>query len=680
MSSAKTEEWPCALKNAELPQTLKNARVLCVGAGGIGCELLKTLVVSGFENIQVIDLDTIETSNLNRQFLFRRQHVGQSKAATAANVIKGIKSNASITAHHANVKEAQFGVDFIKGFSIILNGLDNLEARRHVNRLAMAAEVPLVESGTAGYLGQVTVHLKNRTECFECTPKTAPKTYPICTLRNTPDKPIHCVVWAKDLLFSRLFGRSDEVTDLDDPAAEGGPGEQQEGQQSTSNGAEGNGVTQQKDQNTNQKNEEEGRKRKEEEATFFVRREAESPLEYAVRVFQRAYTHDIERLAAVKTMWTKRAPPKPLHLSQLLPEGPAAAIQPVGQAEVTPTSVCKCLGLGNPNEKWSPRDAARVFLASVCAYYEKRSAEVGSLTFDKDDDLAVEFVTAASALRSFNYDIPTQSLFDAKGMAGNIIHAIATTNAIISGLIVIEAIKILAGAPSALRSTYLNEQPSSKRLLGPNKPEPPKPECLACGTATLTLRANAHTLTLGALVSQVLKRHLAVNVPFLTCGDFMYEEGEGLEEDEVETYRALLPRAISKLPGGGLQGGSILNVSDESQHLKFDMIIQHQEDLPEEEAPEGFILEGSAPKPQELQQQNHAAAEEDGVQEKQQVDQRKTHAHKVDASGAVDLISDGEEEVARRQRGSKRGVASGDGEGPSKRARMDQTEEAIVLD
>eukprot|EP00983_Pelagomonas_calceolata_P070048 1150614-Pelagomonas_calceolata.AAC.1 len=53
------------------------------------------------------------------------------------------------------------------------------------------------------------------------------------------------------------------------------------------------------------------------------------------------------------------------------------------------------------------------------------------------------------------------------------------------------------------------------------------------------------------------------------------------------------------------------------------------EDLPEEEAPEGFILEGSAPKPQELQQQNHAAAEEDGVQEKQQVDQRKTHAHKV---------------------------------------------------
>ena len=54
---------------------------------------------------------------------------------------------------------------------------------------------------------QVTVHIKGQTECFECQPKAAPKSYPVCTIRNTPDKPIHCVVWAKDLLFQRLFGR-----------------------------------------------------------------------------------------------------------------------------------------------------------------------------------------------------------------------------------------------------------------------------------------------------------------------------------------------------------------------------------------------------------------------------------------------------------------------------------------
>jgi ubiquitin-like 1-activating enzyme E1 B len=59
---------------------------------------------------------------------------------------------------------------------------------------------------------QVTVHLKGVTECYECTPKAAPKSYPICTLRNTPDKPIHCIVWAKDMLFARLFGKADAIT------------------------------------------------------------------------------------------------------------------------------------------------------------------------------------------------------------------------------------------------------------------------------------------------------------------------------------------------------------------------------------------------------------------------------------------------------------------------------------
>lgn len=53
------------------------------------------------------------------------------------------------------------------------------------------------------------MHLKGKTECYECNTRTntAQKSYPICTLRNTPDKPIHCVVWAKELLFPRLFGK-----------------------------------------------------------------------------------------------------------------------------------------------------------------------------------------------------------------------------------------------------------------------------------------------------------------------------------------------------------------------------------------------------------------------------------------------------------------------------------------
>lgn len=74
------------------------------------------------------------------------------------------------------------------------------------------------------------------------------------------------------------------------------------------------------------------------------------------------------------------------------------------------------------------------------------------MSFDKDDTLAVEIVTAAANIRAASFGIPLHSLFEAKGIAGNIVHAVATTNAIIAGLIVIEAIKILQSDAKNCRS------------------------------------------------------------------------------------------------------------------------------------------------------------------------------------------------------------------------------------
>lgn len=77
----------------------------------------------------------------------------------ARDAVLKFRPHISITPYHANVKDPDFNVDFFKQFNVVLNGLDNLDARRHVNRLCLAAEVPLVESGTTGFLGQVIYYL-----------------------------------------------------------------------------------------------------------------------------------------------------------------------------------------------------------------------------------------------------------------------------------------------------------------------------------------------------------------------------------------------------------------------------------------------------------------------------------------------------------------------------------------
>ncbi len=120
-----------------------------------------------------------------------------------------------------DIKDHTFGPEFFAKFTLVLNALDNLAARRHVNRICLAAGVPLIESGTAGYLGQVSVHVKGVTECYECQPKPPAKTYATCTIRNNPTSPIHCIVWAK-FLFGRLFGKRDDqnaVTELEEDEA-----------------------------------------------------------------------------------------------------------------------------------------------------------------------------------------------------------------------------------------------------------------------------------------------------------------------------------------------------------------------------------------------------------------------------------------------------------------------------
>lgn len=117
----------------ELRQFLASdaCRILVVGAGGLGCELLKDLALTGFRHLDVIDMDTIDVSNLNRQFLFRTADVGKPKAVVAARKVQERVQGCRVAAHHARIEDMPAG--FYAEFTAIVLGLDSLEARRYMN-------------------------------------------------------------------------------------------------------------------------------------------------------------------------------------------------------------------------------------------------------------------------------------------------------------------------------------------------------------------------------------------------------------------------------------------------------------------------------------------------------------------------------------------------------------------
>ncbi|KAL8108712.1 hypothetical protein AgCh_024979 [Apium graveolens] len=538
---------------------IKGKKVLMVGAGGIGCELLKTLALSGFQDIHIIDMDTIEVSNLNRQFLFRKIHVGQSKAKVARDAVLRFRPQISITPYHANVKDPDFSVDFFKQFHVVLNGLDNLDARRHVNRLCLAADVPLVESGTTGFLGQVTVHVKSKTECYECQPKPAPKTYPVCTITSTPSKFVHCIVWAKDLVFSKLFGNKNQENDLN----------VRSGDASSSS---------------------------EHSEDVFVRKTDEDIDQYGRRVYDHVFGYNIEMALSNEETWRNRNRPRPIYIPDVLS---AALTRQNGIVEYTktaddPLSVSAMFGLGlkNPQEVWSLVENSRVFLEALKLFFLKREQEVGNLSFDKDDQLAVEFVAAAANIRASSFGIPLHSLFEAKGIAGNIVHAVATTNAIIAGLIVIEAIKVLLNDTSNYRMTYCLEHPSRKMLLMPVEPFEPNKNCYVCSETPLLLEINTHRSKLRDIVEKIVKARLGMSLPLVMHGAaLLYEVGDDLDEAMIANYTANLDKVLSELPSS-ITGGTVLTVEDLQQELSCNINIKHREEFDEEKEPDGMILSG----------------------------------------------------------------------------------------
>ncbi|TPX35763.1 hypothetical protein SmJEL517_g02005 [Synchytrium microbalum] len=515
MSHHRLAHLEAALGSSTLTK-ISSARVLMVGAGGIGCELLKNLVLSGFGDIEIVDLDTIDLSNLNRQFLFQKHHISKSKAQVARESALKFNPSVTIKAHHANIMDAQFDIKWFKSFDIVMNALDNKAARSYVNMMCLASNRILIESGTAGYLGQVTVHKKGVTECWDCEAKPVQKTFPVCTIRSTPSAPIHCIVWGKSYLFTQLFGREEMEDSIDS-----------------------------KEDAENSKEIE--TLKKEASALKRLKASAGSP-EYAESVFKKVFTQDIERLISMDDMWKSRKPPTPLKFEEIV----------ASSGEMDVRDAAPRAGLERDQNVWSLVENVAVFMQSLdklatrCIEDQKADPEA-TIAFDKDDDDALDFVTAICNLRAIIYGIEPQSRFKVKELAGNIIPAIATTNAIIAGAIVLKAFQVLsAGNISACKYTFLTY--AKETYIAPNALPKPNPECTVCSTTYHILKLDPSKITLGFLLQDII----SADKPGLGMagkGEISIQENGRLLydvdfDDNVDT----------SLEGLGIKGGKLVSV------------------------------------------------------------------------------------------------------------------------
>lgn len=147
-----------AVFGRKFQQTLADLRYFLVGAGAIGCEHLKHFAMIGLGtsdigHLYVTDMDTIEKSNLNRQFLFRPKDVGSLKSAAAAAATLKMNPQIKITPHENRVcpdTEKVYDDAFFDALSGVTNALDNVEARTYMDRRCVYYRLPLLESGTLG--------------------------------------------------------------------------------------------------------------------------------------------------------------------------------------------------------------------------------------------------------------------------------------------------------------------------------------------------------------------------------------------------------------------------------------------------------------------------------------------------------------------------------------------------
>jgi molybdopterin/thiamine biosynthesis adenylyltransferase len=160
---------------------LKASHVLVAGVGGLGCAASMYLTYAGVGHIAIVDDDSVELSNLNRQILHWEGDIGKKKPVSAASKLRRINSGIKITSICKKLTEDNVD-EIIKGSDVVIDGLDNFKTRFVLNAACVRQRVPFIHAGVNGLLGQITTIIPGKTPCLACiysTPPVAEETIPV---------------------------------------------------------------------------------------------------------------------------------------------------------------------------------------------------------------------------------------------------------------------------------------------------------------------------------------------------------------------------------------------------------------------------------------------------------------------------------------------------------------------
>lgn len=457
-----------------LQEKIQNLSLFLVGAGAIGCEMLKNWAMMGVSTgkdsvIHITDMDTIEKSNLNRQFLFRSKDVQQAKSTVAGRAITEMNPEVNVKSYVARVgadSEAQFNDDFFESLSGVCTALDNVEARLYMDQRCLFYGLPMLESGTLGTKGNTQIVVPHKTENYGASRDPPEKSIPICTLKNFPNAIEHTLQWARDWFEGEFFQAPSDVNQyLSGPEFLKQLNDQQNTKLETLERLKQSLVDQ--------------RPLSFEDCISWARFKFEEL--FSNQIKQLLYNFPLDQVTTSGTpFWSgpKRPPTAvefdvndSVHVDFVVAVANSRAKNYGLEGHYDREAIIKVLsGIDVP--PFAPREGVKI-AASDAEMKEDSNAprldnpdaqaehilnalptpsslggyRMEPIEFDKDDDSHMEVIVATSNLRARSYKIPEADMHKSRFIAGKIIPAIATTTALVTGLVCFEFLKVFQDKP-----------------------------------------------------------------------------------------------------------------------------------------------------------------------------------------------------------------------------------------